>query len=128
MKKLNQKVKSKFQVEKQDENHLSSSEDSVGVYGIINNKHKLQKKSYPHFKSQDFGALALETTVVNELENEKIKKLKNSVCDLGYDSFFLKNKKTVKAGNDLLFGGTTMSADEQTVTEFENSLQNEPSN
>ena len=50
--------------------------------------------------------------MVNELENKKIRKLKNSVCDLGYDSFFLKNKKTVKAGNDLLFGGTTMSADE----------------
>ena len=50
--------------------------------------------------------------MVNELENEKIKKLKNSVCDLEYDSFFLKNKKTVKKGIDLLFGGTTMSADE----------------
>jgi hypothetical protein len=50
--------------------------------------------------------------VVNELENKKIKKLKNSVCDLGYDSYFLKNKKTNKTGIDLLFGGTTMSADE----------------
>ena len=50
--------------------------------------------------------------MVNELENKKIKKLKNSVCDLGCDSYFLKNKKTNKTGIDLLFGGTTMSADE----------------
>ena len=59
------------------------------------------------------------------MENKQIKKMKNSVCDLGYDSYFLKNKKTIKTGVDLLFGGTTMSADEYTVTEFENSLQNE---